>query len=383
MLNKDGYQALTHIYDAALNLGRWRRALDATSNSIGAKAVALLIRNPDPSANDLQMVNSTYLKFGRSISGMYYALRLSKLQNPDWDYLSRQPVHLPTLDTSIGISVEELDKRADYAMLRRKVGVGRRMGVRLNADKAWFDAVSFGFDANHAEISGGAINNTRLLLPHLTRAAEISRTFIQLRKQYRAALGVLDKVMVGMAIALPSGDLIVENQEFRRILDLKDGLAKSREGHLTCSDQNQNAQLAEAITNAGSTAKGENTAQECVIAVNRPSQSTAFLLDVAPLRDSKAELDGPIEGALLTLIDPERVPYLRMERFIALYGLTTAEADVCRLVIQGLTVNEIAESRNTTSNTAKNQVSSILMKIGVSSRLELIHLVVRVLPPIE
>ncbi len=104
MLNQDGYLALTHIYDAAINLGRWRRALDATAKSVDAKAIALLIRNPEPKSKDLQMVNSTYLNFGRSAWGLYYGLRLAKLQNPDWDYLSRQPVHQPTLDTSVGPS---------------------------------------------------------------------------------------------------------------------------------------------------------------------------------------------------------------------------------------------------------------------------------------
>lgn len=382
MLNKDGYLALTHIYDAAINLGRWRRALDAAAKSMDAKAIALLIRNPEPKAKDLQMVNSTYLNFGKSPWGLYYALRLSKLQNPDWNYLSRQPVHTPTLDTSTGLSSAELDSRADYKMLRKKIGVGRRLGVRLNTDKIWFDAVSIAFDANVPTIPDTAITDTKLLLPHLTKAVEIGRTFALLKSQYKAALSALDHVKTGMAIALPSGEIIVQNSEAARILDLKDGLTKSAQGHLHCDQPDQTAELFHALSLATQTAKGEHTAHEHLIAVKRPSGQSPFLLDVSPLRDSKGEIDTALQGALITIIDPDRVPYLRMDRFIALYSLTPAEAEVCRLIIQGLSVNDIAEHRSTTPTTAKNQVAAILQKIGVSRRLELIRLVIRVLPPV-
>jgi hypothetical protein len=63
MLNSEGFAALTHLYDAAVNPGRWRRALDSVSDSVEAKAIALLIRNPNTTSRDLQMLNTKYLKF--------------------------------------------------------------------------------------------------------------------------------------------------------------------------------------------------------------------------------------------------------------------------------------------------------------------------------
>lgn len=383
MLHPDGYVALTHIYDAAINPGRWRRALDAVSDSVEAKAIALLIRRPDPASKDLQMLNSTYLRFTRSPWGLYYGLRLSRLQNPDWEFLSHQPVHLPTPDTTIGPSAGELDRRADYAFLRKKLGIGRRLGVRLNADKVWFDALSIAFDEKATAVPREAIDKTRLLLPHLTKAVEIGRTFAQLKSRYSAVLTALDRVKVGLAIALPSGDVIVENEEAQRILSLKDGLTKPRDGRLWCHDPEQSAELQAAISKAANTSRGEENSSEYLMALKRPSDAAPLLVDVAPLKDSKAELDGPLEGALVTVIDPDRVPYLRMDRFVVLYGLTPAEADVCGLIVQGMSVNEIAEARTTSPVTAKNQIAAILGKTGVSRRAELIRLVIRVLPPVE
>ena len=378
----DVYASLPQIYDAAVNLGRWRRALDAVSGAVDAKAISLLIRRPEPDGKDLQMLNSTYLKFARNPWGIYYGLRYSRLQDPDWEYLSRQPAHHPTPDTAIGPTAEELDRRADYAFLRKKLGVGRRLGVRLNADRVWFDAMSVAFDATKPQIPLAALDGTRLLLPHLTKAVEIGRTFAQLKARYAAALTALDRVKVGMAIALPTGEIIVENEETRRILDLSDGLRKTEDGRFRCENPDQSAELDAAIAHAASTVRGEDDRAEHLMTIERPSLGTPYLVDVAPLRDGKAEIETNLDGALLTLIDPDRVPYLHMDRFVALYGLTPAEADVCRLTIQGLAINDIAERRGTSPVTAKNQVAAVLEKTGVHRRTELIRLVVRVLPPV-
>jgi len=379
----EGYAALTHVYDAAVELGRWRRALDAVTEAVDAKAIALLIRRPDPSARDLTMLNSTYLDFTRTAWGMYYGLRLSRLQDPDWDFLSRQPAHEPSADTEIGPSADDLDARADYRMLRKKLGVRRRLGVRLNSDKVWFDAMSVAFDTTHSAVPTQAMAGIVPLLPHLTKSVEIGRTFSQLRARYSAVLTALDRVRVGFAIALPSGEIIVENDEAKRVFGLNDGLSKAADGRLLCAEPDQTAEIQAHILTAASTARGEADKSESLMAVPRRSEAERYLIDIAPLSDSKAEIETGLRGALITIIDPERIPLMKMDRFVALYDLTPAETDVCRLVLQGFSVTDIAESRNTSPVTAKNQIASVLSKTGVSRRAELIRLVVRILPPVE
>ena len=56
---------------------------------------------------------------------------------------------------------------------------------------------------------------------------------------------------------------------------------------------------------------------------------------------------------------------------------------MCRFLIEGKSLEHIAEARSTTPVTAKNQVAAILDKTGVNRRAELIRLVVRVLPPVS
>jgi DNA-binding NarL/FixJ family response regulator len=51
--------------------------------------------------------------------------------------------------------------------------------------------------------------------------------------------------------------------------------------------------------------------------------------------------------------------------------LTSAEREVCRLILAGLTNTAIARARGTSDNTTKNQIASIFRKLGIGSRGEL------------
>ncbi|MDD9715294.1 helix-turn-helix transcriptional regulator [Dinoroseobacter sp. PD6] len=377
-----GYQALELIYDTAVNPASWRRALDATASAVDAKAVALVIRGKKAGGKDLTMMSSIYLDFSRTPAGWYYGARLSWMQNQDWDFLQAQPPHKPVPDLATGLSAEALDARKDYAFLRERTGVSRRLGVRLNDDPVWFDAMSIGFDRQRLEIPLSAGERSRALLPHLTKALEIGRVFALLRARYKAALAALERVQAGIALALPDGQIVVKNAEAERIFGLKDGILLSGDGRILTSDPDLTSKIRAHVLDVSSTAQGQANRHESLVSIKRPSGLTPFLLDIGPISDSKAELEKGLDGALVTLIDPERIPYLRMDRFIKLYGLTGAEADVCRWIADGATIAEIAERRGTTPITAKNQVSAVLAKAGVSSRVELIRLILRVLPPV-
>ncbi|WP_306116857.1 MULTISPECIES: helix-turn-helix transcriptional regulator [unclassified Roseovarius] len=381
-LDFSGYQALETIYDTAVNPGSWRKALDATASVVEAKAIALVVRGRNAGAKDLTLMSSVYLDFSRTPAGWYYGAWLSRLQNQDWDFLQAQPVHQPIPDLETGKSAEILDGRKDYAYLRKRTGIARRLGVRLNSDPVWFDAMSVGFDRREHEIPTTASNRIRALLPHLTKALEIGRVFTFLKARYKAALTVLDHVQAGIAIALPDGQVIVRNAEVERILDLKDGIALARDGTIVTSDPDVTSKIRSHIFDVAATARGEANRHESLISVRRPSGLTPYLLDIGPISDSKAELEHGLDGALVTIIDPERIPYLRLDRFTELYSLTQAETDVCRWIAEGASIAEIAEHRNTSPATAKNQVAAVLSKAGVSSRNELIRLILRVLPPV-
>lgn len=374
--------ALPLIYETVTNPGRWRRTLDTMADALEAKAIALLIRQPGTMTRDKQMLSSAYLDFIRSPAGIYYGLWLSKLQNPDWDYLARQPSWRLTQDTETGLSADVLDSRADYRMLRRKVGVGRRWGVKFNADRLWFDAASIALPDGQAAAPASLAPQLNILLPHLTKAIELGRTFGLLKERYRAVLAALDYIKIGIAVALPSGELIVRNAELDRVLDLQDGLTVNASGCLVMGGKDLDAEVQAGIKVMSDAAAGKSHKTEHLVAVPRPSGEPSFLLEVAPLVDSSAEIEPGMQGALISVVDPVSVPDVDMRRFVTLYNLTRAEAEVCKLMLLGLTTEAIAERRDVSPLTVKNQISGIFSKVGVARRSEFIRLVMKLLPPV-
>lgn len=383
MLSRRGYEALSLIYDAATDLGRWRRALDAAVLATDAKAAALVIRQPRSGARNLFLMSTPYLDFSRTLSGTYYGLWLGRLQEADWSYLAEQAPLRPCPDTETGAQAEVLDTRADYAFLRRKVGIGRRLGLRLNEDRLWFDAISFGFPGEVEAVPARASAEAALLAPHLSKAVELGRTFALLKARFAATLAALDSVQVGLVVALPGGAGVVRNAEARRIFDLSDGIGLGRDGRLACHDADLDAELKAIVSAACATAQGEDTASEGLMAVPRPSGADPFLVDVAPLADSSSEIERDLVGALVTIVDPTAIPDTDLRRFSTLYGLTSAETEVCALVLEGLTDRDIAERRSTAPVTVKNQVAAILSKTGAARRAGLIRLVLRTHPPVR
>lgn len=256
------------------------------------------------------------------------------------------------------------------------------MGVRLNADRLCFDAMSLGFDDTKGFVPPAGCDRLRPFLPHLTKAVELGRTFMRLRERYKAALSAIDRVQVGMAVALPSGELLFENAEAKRILEQKDGLRKASDGHLRAADPDLTAAISQAIGEASETAAGRAGREEALFAIPRRSDAAPLMVEVAPLKDSAAELDLALEGAMVTLIDPASVPPINIKRFAAAYGLTAAESAVCTLLLAGCTIPEIAERRGTSPVTVKNQAGAIMAKAGVGRRSDLVRLILRVLPPV-
>lgn len=375
-----GYASLPAIYDAAMDAERWPEALDGVVAAAGGIAAAIMVVERQHNPYSVQALGGGYRKVPPGEMD-HYLKKLSHLESGEWEALARQPPWRLLRDNEVFDSAV-LDAREDYRFLREKVGIGRRIGVRLNENAAWYDAMTVAFDAELPAIPAQSVARVQPLLPHIAKSIQMHRAFAELRRRYAAVLSVLDRISVGLAIALTSGEIIVANSEAERIFALDDGLLLSRDRRIVCQTADESAKLQARISEAALTAFGERNLHESLLVAPRPSQAPPFLIEVAPIRDSAGELEPLASGAVITIIDPEKAPMLDVARFARLYGLTEAEASVCAHMIAGLTGTAIAEIRSTSPETVKSQMSAIMAKTGARRRGDLIRLVVRTLPPI-
>ncbi len=380
----DLLQTLPAIYDAAVEQERWIGALNDMVQPTGARATLLLVVEPEGTHPwSLNHVSDLYRTHLTSEEWQFYVENLSPLEMEAWEKIKTMSKQRIIEDNEIWPNIGEIRHRADYRYLEEKVGIFRRAVSRLNDNKCWYDTAIFQFDASITEIPAASLRSAQLLLPHIAKSIELNRAFSLLKARYQAVLSVLDHVQIGMCIVLGRGEVVVANREASRIFDLDDGVRLGRDQHLLCRSADLTQALSHAIGSAASTASGEDTTAETILAVPRFSEDHPFLIEVAPLRDYAGEVDVRLKGALVTIIDPANSKPFSTAKVAIAYGLTPAEASVCAHLVDGWTNNRIANERSVTIDTVKAQVASILQKTGTKRRSELIRLVLKSSPPIE
>jgi DNA-binding CsgD family transcriptional regulator len=137
-----------------------------------------------------------------------------------------------------------------------------------------------------------------------------------------------------------------------------------------------------AIARCASTAAGLGTEAGVRIPILGEDAAPALLIEVRALRDTAAELDPGLRGAVMFVIDPSHGNVVDEIGLTSLYGLTAAESEVARLLLDGRSVDQISDIRRTARETTRNQIKSILSKTGTSRQLDLVRLATLISPPV-
>lgn len=374
------FQIFSDIYDCAINPQQWESVLDRSVSITGALGGILGSVPIDVESEwTIGVVSELWRQVSQEkmefIKDNFYQYEIEA-----WEALQKLeplayvPDNLAYSDTTL------LDRRADYKYLEENIGILRKVAVRLNEDRARFDTVIFQFDKQLRTIPEPCGIIVKQLAPHFAKSLELSRTFQALNQNYNAVLSAIDHVNVGLCILDHRLNIVLANKEAQRIFS-ETGYLFPQNGRLKCYQRRQTDQLESCISNACFKNEEGNTHSDPLLVMKREGQSPVFV-HASHLRDSGAELGHKIEGVIVTLVDLAKASEYDVNRFSSLYGLTPAESAVCRLLLDGLTNRQIADSRDTSFETVKSQVKSIFAKAEVDGRVELVKLILKISPPI-
>jgi DNA-binding CsgD family transcriptional regulator len=213
------------------------------------------------------------------------------------------------------------------------------------------------------------------LVPHLRRSARIQAKLGGEQRAHLALGEVVDRLPTGVLLLDAQRRVVVRNQAAERILALDDGFGIDRNG-VSASDARENAELQRLIADALKPDSERKTPTRSFVAVSRPSGKREFALMVSSLL-ARNEGDPSSEiVAVLFVVDPEGgAPPVSevLERF---YSLTHAEAEIVRLLATGVSLEEAAQSRGVSINTARSHLKHAFSKTGTSRQGELVRLIV-------
>jgi quercetin dioxygenase-like cupin family protein/DNA-binding CsgD family transcriptional regulator len=183
----------------------------------------------------------------------------------------------------------------------------------------------------------------------------------------KAAFEALDAIHCGIVILNRRGQLVFANQPACMLLHAGDAL-QEREGELRAASPAAQpvlrAAIAAAIAPSGASAANAGNMFMVPRAGRLPIVAAA-----APLVTS-AVVDA---GGILLLYDAEAPVQLSTALLHRLFGLTEAEAALCVALFQGYSVQEFAERRGVSRNTARTLLARAFAKTGKQRQSDLVR----------
>jgi len=366
---------IPRIYDAALDPTQFQEILNTFASYSGADGASLMLGdNIYPEISTLVVTSS----MDQRSLGEYTRLH-GPADAKALSIVSQYPPHTwISEETAFG---ENADQIAGNIWQRENWGLDRRIAARLSHTPLWLDAISLNYNIGRDIISDEENAISQIFLPHLSKAIELSRSFLLLRQRFNAVLTVLDHLKIGILICDQHGEVVISNEKAQSAFDAKNGLSLSSAKKLTVFPNTLQQHLNKKISAATHTPHETNA--DSVFPVPKKKGIFPWILEIFPLSTFDNSIEKSFEGAVIFLTDPEQKDLISTKGMKKIFGLSTAESAVCALLTQGYKIHEIAEQRGVSPGTVKGQVSNLFMKTTTNSQIDLIRLALKVNLPVE
>ena len=188
-----------------------------------------------------------------------------------------------------------------------------------------------------------------------------------------AGFEALDLLNIGLVVSNSSGQLLLANRTAEQILETRDGLGLTARGILRVSGIGGRV-LLELIREAASPESANS--KDSVLAVQRPSGKRSFTLLVRSIagRADRGRSEG---NCLVFIMDPEFPVETAELELRQLYGLTSTEACLANLLMEGKTLDECCQSLDIRRSTARTHLQHLFEKVGVQRQSELVSLLLK------
>jgi DNA-binding CsgD family transcriptional regulator len=189
-----------------------------------------------------------------------------------------------------------------------------------------------------------------------------------------AGFEALDLVNVGVVVTSASGQLLLANRTAEQILKTRDGLELTSTGSVRTSLKSTpslNA-LMDAVAKPGNAG-----VRDSVLPVRRPSGKRSLTAVVRAVEKTPANGDAMAPATLLFILDPE-IPVETVETELRqLYGLTSTEACLANLLMEGKALDECCTLLGIRRSTARTHLQHLFEKLGVQRQSELVSLLLK------
>lgn len=273
-------------------------------------------------------------------------------------------------DDVLAPSIEALKMLKNVETLQ-KLGILHRAAGLLNKDNSTQARFSVQLGVNRGRLTQAEQHHMGLILPHVAKAFDLGRPASQLAAEHGGLLAAMERLIIGVCVLDAKGNIVIENEEFRRQRDAYRVFYTTQNGalHLFKPDDQKRFEVLKAdALNHGRF--GARPRKEAIAA----DQDVFLCVEVVPLHRSGEIGSGTFGGYVVYSSDTSLPVRCQTQPIKLAYGLTDAELSLVDAIAQGLTNTQIAERRGRAVATINAQVKSILSKTHCATRTQFVRL---------
>ncbi len=210
----------------------------------------------------------------------------------------------------------------------------------------------------------------KLLAPHAVRASQLARALTLAKRATEAFSGFLDGVILPMLVTDAKGKYLFGNKAGRQVLARGDLFRLSADGLLQLNDTydtgdlyHKISQTSRDLVQSGMRVETNDTPLMLAISPFRPSMRDASAIDRHLLDD---------EQMFAIFVGQSEQDAINTSLLEDVFDLSAREAQVCKGLLMGHGVANLAEASSRSPKTIRNQIQMIYEKVGVSSNAELV-----------
>ncbi|HZR75800.1 hypothetical protein [Bradyrhizobium sp.] len=357
------------IYDAALELERWPQALESARDFVGGQVANIYWHDSvRPVGNNFCQVGISP-EWERSYFETY--LPLNPLQ-PFQTFCPIEEVHAG----SEFMPFEEFSKTRFYQEWAAPQGLVD--AAFANLERLPTSSVGFSImrGERHGLIDEEARQRMTLVVPHIRRAALISKAIDLAQIKAATFTTAMDALASGMFLLDAAGRLIHTNASAAAMID-SSGPVRIVNGRFELVFRASDRLFQEALTAAAAGDPLELRNKAVSLPITDPDERE-FSLHMLPLdRDRRARLGADRGAAVLVFVrNMDGTGAAAIEAFASQFALTRQEARVLRAVIDTGSVPMAAALLGLSTTTARFHLTGIFDKTGVRTQSGLVRLLI-------
>jgi DNA-binding CsgD family transcriptional regulator len=372
MPRADYEAAVDAIYRAAAAPDLWPDTLVQVSDHVGAIGGMLLYGAP--------VGQPSFMISGRLNGDLADIYLKHYARNP----ISLAAGRIPPGQVEVSgqlVDMASVRRSAFYADILAPQGIEDQIFVNHASlmQRGGIGGVAFSLSGRHTEETERAATRLGRLVPHLSRAVEVTLQVGRHQSGLWQIAHILD-AMPGAALLLDrKGEIICTNAGADTLLREADGLCaiKMENLNLTAQIPSEARMLSARVAQALAITRGEDRALDGSLQITRPSGRPPLVVLITPLPPPAFSLWEAVDGgarAMVQIVDLHAPASAQAESLKIAAGLTAAEARVAALIGGGMSALEAAATLGVSINTVKTQLTRCFDKTGVRSQVALARL---------